>query len=613
MNPQKLQPTSYKLPSPMLHNHATLQTRRMIALAFAGVILAVLLTFGRTLTHGFVDLDDRLLVTDNPVVREMSPWSLTKDFTTYDPELYVPLTFLSYQIDYVAGGYSAFVYHAHNLILHATNAALVLVFLFLLTDNLALAIAAAFLFAIHPIQTEAVAWISARKDLQSAFFFLVSLIEYLLFRTSNNRWHWAGSIMSFLLGLLSKVSILFLPLMLIQIDREKFHKNLQRTMLDTLPFFALSVIFGFVALGGKTDVLSATHPVETLLMAAKNVTFTFESFFLPVHLSVLYPYTQPISIFSPDFFLPILLCLAIASITVASRKSVPSLLFSGAFFLLTLAPSFLNFAKGGDIFITSDRYAYLPTIALSLFVCSLIQSITKKTSVPSWLQTMSPVGLFVILCSLVLIPLSIAQAGVWQSTETLFLQTQSLYPDFWQSAFALGNAYRAERDYPRAIETYKRAIAEKPTAADPHVNLGGAYREQGHLEEALKEYDTGIALNPHVSAFHYYRALLLVTLKRPQEAVIEYETAIGIRPDYAEALNNVGALYHEFGPQEKERSMYERTIAAEPSFLPAHFNLAAVDLDEGKTDEARMQYQEILRRDPSNAMATKLLQKIEHP
>jgi len=89
------------------------------------VLVLVLLAFGPSLFGEFISWDDDLLVFENPVVQAMTPWTLWKIFTMYDPELYIPLTFFSYQINYLIGGMSPFVYHLTNILLHAGNALLV--------------------------------------------------------------------------------------------------------------------------------------------------------------------------------------------------------------------------------------------------------------------------------------------------------------------------------------------------------------------------------------------------------------------------------------------------------------------------------------------------------
>ena len=163
------------------------------------IIVLTLLVYGKSLGNAFVRWDDSMLIYENPIVREISWKSLKAAFTTYDPELYIPLTFLSYQIDYAIGGMHPFGFHLTNLVLHTLNAVLVFFLLQLLLSGnnpplplkgegrvrvagRGTAFLVALLWAIHPLNTEAVVWASARKDVLSTFFFLGSLCTYLKWR-----------------------------------------------------------------------------------------------------------------------------------------------------------------------------------------------------------------------------------------------------------------------------------------------------------------------------------------------------------------------------------------------------------------------------------------------
>jgi hypothetical protein len=127
--------------------------------AFVGFLI-----YGASLGNAFVRWDDGLLIYENPAIRGINFSNLKTIFTTYDPELYIPLTLLSYQFDFLVSGTNAAWYHLHSLVLHILNAVLVVGFIKLLTKNTWVSILTGILFLIHPLNTEAVAWASGRKD-----------------------------------------------------------------------------------------------------------------------------------------------------------------------------------------------------------------------------------------------------------------------------------------------------------------------------------------------------------------------------------------------------------------------------------------------------------------
>ena len=217
---------------------------KKIILSLLGAFFALaLLVYGASLTNEFVVWDDGLLIYENPIVQEISPWSITQAFTTYDPELYIPLTFLSYQIDYAIAGIEPFFYHFHNLVLHTLNAILILVCVYMLSRSKWIALFCGLVFLVHPVHTEAVVWASARKDTLSTFFFFGSLLSYLFYRekmchgepgrtmtegssldrarddtVSLSHPLYLMSLGCFLLGLLAKVSVFSLPIILLLVD-----------------------------------------------------------------------------------------------------------------------------------------------------------------------------------------------------------------------------------------------------------------------------------------------------------------------------------------------------------------------------------------------------------
>jgi len=141
--------------------------------------LVALAIYAPSFRNGFAIIDDGLLIFENNLIRTISPRTLWVAFTSYDPELYIPLTLVSYQIDYLIGGYHPLIYHCTNALLHAGSALFISAIFSLLGVEKRMAILSGIVFALHPLHVEAVAWAAARKDLLSSFFFLGSLFAYI--------------------------------------------------------------------------------------------------------------------------------------------------------------------------------------------------------------------------------------------------------------------------------------------------------------------------------------------------------------------------------------------------------------------------------------------------
>ena len=171
-------------------------------------ILICIITFAAyapSLKNGFVNWDDDKYVRENAVIREISVDTIAQCFSTFFVATYLPVTMLSYMVDYQLVGLDPFGYHWTSLIFHLLNSLLLFWLIFLLSRSSLVALITATLFAVHPLHVESVAWISGRKDVLYGCFSLLSMICYCYYlRTpKRGRVYWL-SLSFFVLSLLSK-------------------------------------------------------------------------------------------------------------------------------------------------------------------------------------------------------------------------------------------------------------------------------------------------------------------------------------------------------------------------------------------------------------------------
>ncbi|MBI3335958.1 tetratricopeptide repeat protein [Candidatus Peregrinibacteria bacterium] len=473
------------------------------------ITFLLVLVYGRAiLQNEFVEWDDGLLILNNPIIQELNWDNIKTAFTSYDPELYIPLTFLSYQLDYAIWGLNPIGFHLTNLLLHIGNAFLIVWFLKRLGWRWAIFGGA--LFAIHPLNTEAVMWASARKDLLMGLFFLWSLNLYLVGRKHL-------SLAAFLLACLAKVTAVMLPFILLLIDwrafslsrreRDRVRGSERAYVLQKMPYFFISILFIIIALFGK----AGSHGLwwEKVLIGSKATMFYLQKLFWPTGLSVLYPYTQKIALSNPDLLVPLILFCFVTLIVGyefvrAPRSSFWSEVgFGWFFFLLLLAPSFTNFAKGQDIlkdvYFASDRYAYLASIGipyvtvlfLSHIPCPVPRQARDKLRIER--SGVGIIGLFGILGLFSF--LSYHQSLVWQTTESLFTNVVQHYPDSHVAQNNLGSLYYRRGETDRAIEKYKESLNIRPNAT-AFFNLGVIYRDNGYPAIAREAFIQTIKLHP---------------------------------------------------------------------------------------------------------------------
>ena len=571
--------------------------RPFVLAAIAAGIAAVL--FLPALRNEFMALDDGLLIVNNKAVHRLTHQSVRRIFTSYDPELYIPFTLLSYQVEYALFGPNPAAYHFTNLLLHALNTALVFAVAFLLSRGRAwAAFACALLFALHPLQAEAVSWAAARKDVLSAFFFLSSLALFL--RTEGNgggRLRWAG-VAAFAGGLMAKVSVLTLPAVLLAY-LWKERRLSWKTLRGLLPYFALSAVFFLVALAGKSRNISSLPAWQQLLLFCKGIAFSLQKALLPLPLAPLYQQYEPITPLSPDFLAPALLVPAVAAAVFLLRKN-RTLVFGASFFFLLFLPSAATFMKNGMVFYFSDRYTYLALIGL-FFLAGLgvdhflarLQGNARRNLAAACIVTAAVLGV-----------LTLRQERIWKSTEALYRHTVRAYPGpmaYANLSILLYDEGRKEE----AKQTLAAAIAMAPE--DPRLlpSMALAAEEEGKIGEALAILARAADLLDKRPIYsmkdlgpYYQYGELLRREGRMTESIAAFGRAVKRAPDMAEPHYNLGLQYQLASQPAKAEREFVRAAELYRYHLSALYHLAGVQAEQGKLPQAIAALERLTSLDP---------------
>jgi hypothetical protein len=292
---------------------------------------------------------------------------------------------------------------------------------------LAAAIVTALVFALHPLRVESVAWVSERKDVLYAFFYLLSVLTYLRYAVKDARGalFYTASVLFFACSLMSKPMAVTLPLVLIILDYYPLRRigtgirNGARSLIDKAPFFilALSVSLATVSShhGGRLIMDSGIHPTgERILLSAFNYFFYLYKTLVPMELAPIYPYPTDVSLLSPAYAGSLLLFIAVTTYALFSIKK--SRLFTAAwlYYVITLLPVIGIFTGGGDR-AAADRYTYLACLAPVLLVGLLAGAAFK---VPARDRLRGVTAAVVILAACALSLLTVKQTAIWKDTLT---------------------------------------------------------------------------------------------------------------------------------------------------------------------------------------------------
>ena len=549
--------------------HSTL-TRREILLFSGGIFLLLLFVFGRSLFNDFVFWDDPLVLIDNPISHGLTLRHIADAFSHYDPDLYVPLTFLSFQANFSLVGLHPFLYHLTNLLLHAGSALVIGWIMLQLTGKTFTAAVVALLFAVHPINVEAVAWVSARKDVLSGFFFLLSLALSLRSRhTADPRWYWM-SVAAFLLGLLSKASILTLPVILLFLDEYRGKALTKESLMRTAPYALLSVAFGIVALFGK---LAGTRTIgEKFLVGMQGVPLTLWHVIWPFNYSVLYPFAGEPSFGRLDLLASVGAVACVSVLTVLVRRRFPSVFLGWWWFLALLLPSFLTVEKGQDLVpelsVTSDRYAYLAGIGMFLIAaqaCHLLERRIRRLGV---LLAVGVIAALAVLASL--------QSLTWTNTPSLMMH----------------------------------ALKHNPDSSVAHNNLGVFYDANGDADAAFREYEAAVRAGGTGDAWFNF-GMALAKQRRFPEAITALQNAVAVRPGYGIAHQNLGAFLLDAGDIQASVDHLLIAQSLDPRNVTIYLNLGMALQRGGDVIDAVAAFKRALQLEPGSAFAQDALEKLK--
>jgi len=360
------------------------------ALCAAVLAVACSAAFGRTAGHGFLFWDDRAFIAENPLIAHPSAASLLALWTTPLHDLYAPLTYTLWGLLAAVFGPKPWAFHLTNVALHTLNAALVFAVLrrLVMEDDGRAALAGALLFAVHPVQSEAVAWASEAKGLLSALFSLLAIRQYLVFREGENRraYLWASG--AFACALLAKPSAVVAPLLLVILNRGIQGRDWAGSLRGLSPWFVAAAAFTLIA--AHVQPAAGLHFVAPVWLrpaiALDALTFYLGKLVLPLHLIPDYGRTSQSVVSSGALAYTWIPAAALLAAGWVLRQKLPWMAAAVALFVAALLPVLglvpFDFQYYSNV---ADHYLYLPMIGPALglaFACARPAPLARRILVP---------------------------------------------------------------------------------------------------------------------------------------------------------------------------------------------------------------------------------------
>lgn len=548
-------------------------------------LVIVIIGFYPAFDNEFVYWDDQYYILENGLINQPTVDNLSVLFTKIISLNYHPITMFSLWLNaFLSGTQSAFPFILTNVIFHFFNTVLVYFFFKNLHKESAFAaIFTSFIFAIHPLHVESVAWVSERKDVLYSFFFLASSFAYLRYsERKNTKWYFASWLL-FLLSCGAKAMAVSLVSVLWLIDYFRERKFTPQTVLiEKLPFIILALLVGGIAVdvqaGGdffgilqrSSDSIALNPSTEIsiwykLSVASYGLFFYLTKFLFPFDLAALHPHDAVI--YESWFqFMPLcgfLLGATLIFTFLRDRKVA----FGLGFFAATIA-LVLQFIPVG-VAIVAERYTYLPYLGLAFATAILLQRLSKY--LPKTTPWMVMIGL-----STVFTYLTHKQTDVWQNHITLFGNTVEKYPKNPYAREYLAAGYHQNGQIEKAITELEYAVKELGYTHTNSLELLGVYYEEiGDLDKALAFYDEAIDLRPDNYTARYNRGILLVNFN-PEAALLDFDVCEASKDSRIRdnILEQKGICYGKLGDYKTAIEYLSAAISVFPESEMLYYNRA---------------------------------------
>lgn len=530
---------------------------------------------------------------------------------------YQPLSMISLMVDYRLGARATDprIFHAVSLGLHAANAALIVVLLYLLFGNAPVAGLVGLLFAVHPMMVDAVAWISERKTLLATLFALAALACYVLharrgqggaagrkdesLKKGQNKsgsavfslWLLAALVL-YVLAVGAKPTAVMLPAAMALLDVWPLRRWNARAATEKMPFAPLAILAAFVTFFSQKNTANLFMPGQNtemkVLTVFHNVVFYPMKLLWPSGLTAHYPYPEPMIMAHPAVLAGVLGTVALAAALWLSWRRTRAAATGFAIFFALLAPTMG--IVGFNNVPACNKFVYLPVVgllaALAALGCWLWQHGAGRTR---WLTR----------AAVVIVPLLLAAGETastrqyltwWRDTETLYRHMLVLAPNATYVREDLANELSRLEKYDEAVAMYEKAMTQREPAhasqARLNYNLALTLSRRlrpGDLEAAIVHGRKAVEMNPRNGRWHLGLGTLLRQQGQRKDAIAEFNAAIALSPESYESHCNLGlALMDERRWDEAIRAC-RRALELYPDYALGYLGLGVAQNGKGDT------------------------------
>jgi protein O-mannosyl-transferase len=587
-------------------------------IAFLAVLLALgtAAVYAPAMRNGFVNLDDPDYVTRNPHVLAGLTWSDIRWAlgSSYPSSNWHPLTWISHMADVQLYGRNPAGHHFTSVLLHIFG----VVLLFLLTESatgLPLRSAAvAALFAVQPLNVEAVAWISERKSVLCVLFFLLAIGAYGWYAKKPGVGRYLWVVLFFGLGITAKVMVIPFPFALLLLDYwplgrlagtdangkpRAFFTALRALVIEKIPLFVMAAAGGAVTVyvHSREHALTATMPFSWRF---KNAIFSYVAYLgkaiWPVRLAPYYPHPEN----TLSWAIVALSGLALAAITliVWRFRQRKYLVVGWLWYLGTMLPMIGIIQTGRQGM--ADRFMHIPMMGLLFALVWLFADLAAEKH---WQKEIAVAIFLLVLAPFAAV--TIKQIAYWHDSYTLFGHTLEVTKNngFAENDFGVALMERGEPQL--AAQHFVAAVQLSPDLASPHYNVAVLLQKQNRLDDAEHEYRAALALSSdqvEIEQSHNNLGILYLGEGKYATALTELSAAIALDPNAQNSYIGRGTAEMQMMNTDAAIADFAKAAQIAPSPLALYWFGRALE-SKGDTQQAAKAYAAALQLAPAMSEA----------
>ncbi len=494
------------------------------------LILAIIvfLAYFPLLGGQFLNMDD-----ENGIVYNANIKNLSYMFQT--GRLYNIETALLYKLVGLNGG----VFHATSIIWHFINTVLFFLFVYILLGK-EKALISSLLFAVHPLASEAVGWISAQHYLHITLFMLLILISHTLYKRSNQTKYYIGEILIYLLAtlILRNAQSLTIPFVLLVFDQFVLEKKINfKSALKTAPIFIAGGILAYFSVFGlfNTRVVDLRedyyfNPTQgtPILNRTPYIIFTIADLMvLPVALTV---YREGNAISTGMYVFMTLFTIAVFVLSAVNLKKHRSIV---GFFLMIIMSTLPSFSPIAIAWFVAERYLYFATTIFCILLATFLLWAEKKYKIKNFAITAT------VILSMIYSVKTAIRANELKNSKNLWVATQKVSPYSYRVYNNLGDVYTREGNYDLAIENFKMSVSLQPDYADAVHNIGYIYMLKSDMENAKKYLEKSFEMNPRLYGSAYKLGVIAYKTGDYKTAKMYFEKVLQLSPTDASAAQSL--------------------------------------------------------------------------